>query len=157
MFLYENHEMVRTASSPLSPISISPAERDPPGRRAGGDLHLLEPGGAGAGHHAAGDQVRVLEAGFGVTKIGYQIPGYTEAFVTEWDLRGRLVLVRPPGGDGLLVYTWRGDDSLERILAGDRRTDYLYTEGQLSSVDHQRDGVNIKTSFQYNQGSVAFW
>ena len=95
MFLYENHEMVRTASSPLSLISIFPAERDPPGGRA--------------------------------------------------------------GGDGLLVYTWQGDNSLERILAGDRRTDYLYTEGQLSSVDHQRDGVNIKTSFQYNQGSVAFW
>ena len=94
---------------------------------------------------------------FGVTKIGHQLPGYTEAFVTEWDVRGRLVLVRPPGGDGLLVYTWRGDDTLERILAGDRRTDYLYTEGELSSVDHQRDGVNIKTSFQYNQGSVAFW
>ena len=97
------------------------------------------------------------QAVLGVTKIGYHLPGYTEPYVTEWDVRGRLVLVRPPGGDGLLVYTWRGDGTLHRIIAGDRRTDYLYTAGQLSSVDHQRDGVNIKTSFTYNQGSVAFW
>ena len=92
--------------------------------------------------------------GFGVTKIGYQLPGYSEPYVTCWDVRGRLVEVRPPGGDGLLLSSYTGLGRLARRLAGDRRTDFTYTAGLLTGVEHQRDGVNIRTSFSYNQATL---
>ena len=89
--------------------------------------------------------------GFGVTKVGYQLPGYSEPYVSHWDLAGRQVLVRPPGGDGVVATSYRGDGRVSRVVAGDRRTDWAYREGRLASLEHQRDGLTIRTSFQYNQ------
>ena len=91
------------------------------------------------------------QSGLGVTKVGSQLPGYSEPYVSHWDLAGRLVLVRPPGGDGVVATTYRGDGTVTRVVAGDRRTDWAYSEGRLASLEHQRDGLTIRTSFQYNQ------
>ena len=95
------------------------------------------------------------QSGLGVTKVGSQLPGYSEPYVSHWDLAGRLVLVRPPGGDGVVATTYRGDGTVTRVVAGDRRTDWTYSDGRLASLEHQRGGVNIKTSFQYNQGNIT--
>ena len=70
--------------------------------------------------------------GFGVTKVGYQLPGYSEPYVTHWDLSGRLVLVRPPGGDGVVATTYQGDGRVSMVVAGDRRYDWLTGVGVLS-------------------------
>ena len=50
-------------------------------------------------------QVRLWQRpGQGLTLTGLQWPGQAEAGVTGWDLEGRLAEVRPPGGDGIILY-----------------------------------------------------
>ena len=52
-----------------------------------------------------GGQVRAWQRpGVGFTLTGLQWPGQAEAGVTGWDLGGRLREVRPPGGDGIVLY-----------------------------------------------------
>ena len=52
-----------------------------------------------------GGEVRAWQShGRGLTLTGLQWPGQTEAGVTGWDLGGRLAEVRPPGGDGIILY-----------------------------------------------------
>ena len=52
-----------------------------------------------------GSEVRTWRRlGPGLTLTGLQLPGHSEAGVTSWDAAGRLAEVRPPGGDGIILY-----------------------------------------------------
>ena len=44
------------------------------------------------------------QSGLGHTKIGVQLPGHSEPHVTMLDITGHMTQVRPPGGDGVIIY-----------------------------------------------------
>ena len=43
------------------------------------------------------------QAAVGATRIGMTLPGFTEPYVTSYDVTGHLVEIRPPGGDGVII------------------------------------------------------
>ena len=63
---------------------------------------------------------------FGHAKLRHTPPGFAEPYTTHWSGDGRLLLVRPPGSDGVRTYEYDpSSGELARIVAGDQVGNYL--------------------------------
>ena len=51
---------------------------------------------------------------------------------------------------------YNGDGSVDRVVAGDRMTEYHYKDVKLGYIEHIRDGVSVKTSYHHNQANITF-
>ena len=54
------------------------------------------------------------------------------------------------------ISRYDGSGRLERIVAGDRMSEYHYTEGNIGYIQHSRDGVSVRTSFHHNKANITF-
>ena len=49
-----------------------------------------------------------------------------------------------------------GNGRLKLIVAGDRLTEYQYTDGHISYIEHSRDGISVKTSYHFIKEKITF-
>ena len=89
----------------------------------------------------------------GLTRLGMVLPGHQQPWVTSWSSAGQLMGVHPPSDEGVTLYRRDGAGRIEKVVAGDRLSEYEYDEttGDMISVSHATDAVHIKTSLHYNK------
>ena len=82
---------------------------------------------------------------FGHAKLRHTPPGFDEPYTTHWSGDGRLLLVRPPGSDGVRTYEYDpSSGELARIVAGDQ-VGNVVTFGK-------REALKCTSNMEYNLG-----
>ena len=62
----------------------------------------------------------------GLTRLGLVLPGHQQPWVTSWSSSGQLMGLHPPGEEGVTLYRRDGEGRVERIVAGDRLSEFEY-------------------------------
>ena len=97
-----------------------------------------------------------LQQSFHNVKVFHKVPGNNDPYITYWDLEGKVLQIRPPTSQGIIIYRYNQHKKISSITAGDKKTNFRYDNFlMLKEIVHETGLVILKTTMQHLQGLLV--